>query len=193
MLACTFFNISLQTVKTNGDTKFCYLFPKCQYVTLKWHFNRIFPKSRHKLSSDGSSPLSMLGLIVRKLRCLLYTAVAVEQTSEEWNLLNFAACILLVWQNYISVEPSVGAVEVPVFQVFFNCKPQLLFVGKMILSRHSVLIALTEKSPNDTTKHLVFYPCRLNYWTGNSVWADNLPLYGNLLTGIRRIYKRNGG
>ena len=42
VLISTFLNISLQTVKTIGDTKFCYLFPKCQYVTLKWHFNRIF-------------------------------------------------------------------------------------------------------------------------------------------------------
>ena len=83
VLVSAFFNISLQTVKTNGDAEFYHLSPKCQYVTLKWHFNRIFPKSRHKLSSDGSSPLSMLGLIVRKLRCLLYPAIAVEQTAEE--------------------------------------------------------------------------------------------------------------
>ena len=33
MLVSTFFNISLQSVKTNGDAEFCYLFPKCQYVT----------------------------------------------------------------------------------------------------------------------------------------------------------------
>ena len=83
VLNSTFFNISLQTIKTNRDGKFRILFPKCQIGTLKWRLNRIFPKSRHKLSSDGSSPLSMLGLIVRKLRCLLYPAIAVEQTAEE--------------------------------------------------------------------------------------------------------------
>ena len=72
----------------------------------------------------------MLGLIVWKLRCLLYPAVAVEQTAEERNLLYFSVCVLSVWQNHISVESSVGAVVVPVFQVFFDGKPELPLIGK---------------------------------------------------------------
>ena len=68
--------------------------------------------------------------IVRKLRCLPDSAVAVEQTAEEGNLLNFAGSILSVWQNHIAVKPCVGAIVIPVFQVFFHGKSQLPFIGK---------------------------------------------------------------
>ena len=35
-----------------------------------------------------------------------------------------------IWQYHISVESSVGAVVVPVFQVFFDGKPELPLIGK---------------------------------------------------------------
>ena len=44
--------------------------------------------------------------------------------------LEFPVSILSVWQNHIAIESGVEAVVVPIFQVFFHGKPQLLFIGK---------------------------------------------------------------
>ena len=62
-----FFNISLLTAKTNGNAKFCHLFPKCNFCTLKLHFEcqqtprngslwRVFLESRHALPCGWPSP-----------------------------------------------------------------------------------------------------------------------------------------
>ena len=69
-------------------------------------------------------------VIVGELRCLLYPAITMEQTAEERNLLYLSVSVLRIWQYHSAIEPCVGGVVIPVFQVFFDGKPELMFVGE---------------------------------------------------------------
>ena len=65
-----------------------------------------------------------------ELRCLLHAAVAMKQTTKKWNLLDFAVCILRIRQHHSAIKSGVGAVVIPILQIFLYGKPELPFIGK---------------------------------------------------------------
>ena len=64
------------------------------------------------------------------LWCLLYSAISVEQTTEERNLLYFSVCILRIWQYHSAIKSGMRSVVIPILQIFFHGKTKLIFIGK---------------------------------------------------------------
>ena len=58
------------------------------------------------------------------------SAITVEHSTEEWNLLYLSVSILWIWQNHSAVKSGMGAVVIPILQIFFHGKTELMFVGK---------------------------------------------------------------
>ena len=68
--------------------------------------------------------------ILKKLCGLPNLAIAVEQSSKEWNLLYFIAGVLRIRQYHIAVKTRMRTIVIPILQVLFYGKPKLIFVGK---------------------------------------------------------------